>query len=76
SGCRKVVYQLHDFSQSTSSPPKWLKEQDVQADLYSQERIALILEQGFKEKVLDKLSQAADFFRYHVEWGRNDIGSA
>ncbi len=26
--------------------------------------------------MLDKLYQAADFFRYHVEWGRNDFGSA
>ncbi|MDG3135147.1 helicase-exonuclease AddAB subunit AddA [Streptococcus suis] len=76
SGFRQVVYQVHDFSQSTSSPTKWLKEQAVQADLYSQERIEQILEQGFKEKLLDKLYQAADFFRYHVEWGRNDFGSA
>lgn len=45
-------------------------------DLYSQERIEQMLEQGFKEKVLEKLYQAADFFRYHVEWGRNDFGSA
>ncbi|HEM4557953.1 TPA: helicase-exonuclease AddAB subunit AddA [Streptococcus suis] len=76
SGFRQVVYQVHDFSQSTSSPTKWLKEQAVQADLYSQERIEQILEQGFKEKVIDKLYQAADFFRYHMEWGRNDFGSA
>ena len=76
SGFRQVVYQVHDFSQSTSSPTKWLKEQAVQADLYSQERIEQMLEQGFKEKVLEKLYQAADFFRYHVEWGRNDFGSA
>ncbi len=26
--------------------------------------------------MLDKLYQAADFFRYHEEWGRNDFGSA
>ena len=31
SGFRQVVYQVHDFSQSTSSPTKWLKEQAVQA---------------------------------------------
>lgn len=50
SGFRQVVYQVHDFSQSTSNPTKWLKEQAVQADLYSQERLEQMLEQGFKEK--------------------------
>ncbi|MFX3822718.1 hypothetical protein ACJBRL_10000 [Streptococcus suis] len=59
---------MHDFRQSTSSPTKWLKEQAVQADLYIQERREQIIEQGFKEKVLDKLYHAAYFFRYHVEW--------
>ncbi|WP_449450434.1 hypothetical protein, partial [Streptococcus suis] len=45
-------------------------------DLYSHERREQIIEQGVKEKVSDKLYQAEDFFRYHVEWGRNDFGSA
>ena len=27
-------------------------------------------------KVLEKLYQAAGFLPYHVEWGRNDFGSA
>lgn len=76
SGFRDVVYQVHDFSQSTSNPTVWLKEKAVQADLYSQELMDVRLGQGFKDKLLSQLQQAEAFFRHHIEWGKADFGSA
>ncbi|HEM4130266.1 TPA: helicase-exonuclease AddAB subunit AddA [Streptococcus suis] len=76
SGFRAVVYQIYDFSQSTSNPTQWLKEKAIQSELYSQEKIDQMLEQDYKQTVLDQLYDAADFFHYHVEWGKKDFGSA
>ncbi|MDQ8780173.1 helicase-exonuclease AddAB subunit AddA [Streptococcus ruminantium] len=76
SGFRKVVYQIYEFSQSTSNPSEWLTRIAVQADIYSPEKIEQQLNQGFKDRVLNQLHQAEVFFRHHVEWGRRDFGSA
>ncbi|HFI0214602.1 TPA: helicase-exonuclease AddAB subunit AddA [Streptococcus suis] len=76
SGFRAVVYQIYDFSQSTSNPSQWLKEKAVQPEWYSQEQIDQMLEQDYKQTVLEELYQAGDFFRHHIEWGKKDFGSA
>ncbi len=75
SGFRDVVYQVHNFSQSTSNPTEWLKKKAVQADLYSQAAVEEEIGQGLKDRILTSLGEAAGFFSHHLEWGRADFGS-
>lgn len=76
SGFRDVVYKIHEFAQSTSNPTEWLKNKAVQADLYSQKAVEEQLGQGLQAQIIEQLTTAEAFFRYHVEWGRTDFGSA
>lgn len=72
---RQIIYQIHNFSQSTASPEYWLKHVFLQAyekqeAIQSADLIRMVLSD---QDLLDVISKAEAYFKNHLETVRQEF---